>query len=781
MHTAHLRDPSRSPPWGVLEIELSGRQLLLLKTKQKIKQFTRLNGLHIVEISQVCDHRTEDGRSIKLIKTTSKQFPRDCDPAVMELHIANCKVEDEFIEWNCEVNDLKYLNKELRGSTKIMLCPLSSETPVLHPWLEKTFKRKISRKELEAMAWLLGFWIGDGHRRGALFSVHSEDHDVNGRLKHSGGLWGMHLRIVHRGPAAGFKADAYLRTYDGVRYHWNAHNPLVKVLEGLKFYENGRRDDRKSVPLFMRSETQFVRETFMAGLIDADGSTNVQDRIIRIKIPTAFPPIRDGILSIGRSLALNVTVYFHHARENKNGYHEQDTWIFHILPGNNVDVLWSILHRCSCERKKNPKVQYARTRDIEEFESDDSDFSPNDELTSNDASESEREREETIQNDPSVGEEDPEEDDEVEYEVGDEAENETPEKLHCSTLSFKTSNIGKKEVYGIILSADRPQYLITDQQIICAGSQFATDESKSTKKFKEKCICCGVHITKDVWCKVPWMINASDRMCASCRKHYRGTLTRCSNSNCNRIVKSPELTRKRKRETKKACTLSDGTRIVGYKCDSCGSVTRTEETQKAAPTVTKEGSKKDNCYRCGMKESTSWRKVPWDTSRVWCGTCRSRYKGTATICTNKKCMKIPFKTELEKMKKISPSADSLICLDCGSPAKRDLSKSCRVVPALEVRKAKCYSCGPTSSNRWTSLPWDRNQAGEICAACYHRYRATGLRCLNDKCRMIFTKSEVNEMREQAAIEHVSEYGSATRCYPCVSCHGPTNDTITPHT
>ncbi|QLL31713.1 hypothetical protein HG536_0B05780 [Torulaspora globosa] len=213
----------------------------------------------------------------------------------------------------------------------MILQPISIEIPALGPWLEQCFERNITARQLEAMAWLLGFWIGDGHRKGAKIALNSEDHDVNARLRENAKVWGMTLR-AERGNGLG--AQGYLHTYNGAVRNLNKNNPLVKVLEGLRFWENGEKNGLKSVPLFMRTEQIVVREAFLAGLIDSDSSCNIQGGSIRAEIATVYPPIGDGVNFIGRSLGLTVSVHFRGANfSERHGLKESDLWTFHYMVG----------------------------------------------------------------------------------------------------------------------------------------------------------------------------------------------------------------------------------------------------------------------------------------------------------------------------------------------------------------------------------------------------------------------------------------------------------------
>lgn len=121
------------------------------------------------------------------------------------------------------------------------------------------------------------------------------------------------------------------------------------------------RETIRKIPEFLRYEIRSVREYFLAGIIDSDGYTNNQIGTFKIKIPSAYQPIKDGILSISRSLGLNVTMTFDPERERED-FNQSDTWVIHLLEGANRSVFWSILMKCSCERKKNlPNIGHCRT------------------------------------------------------------------------------------------------------------------------------------------------------------------------------------------------------------------------------------------------------------------------------------------------------------------------------------------------------------------------------------------------------------------------------------
>ncbi|QLQ80882.1 hypothetical protein HG537_0E02370 [Torulaspora globosa] len=519
-HYAHLYDPSMPEPYGIIGMTCSKRQKLVLTTKQRIKiEKIRTEGFRRANVSQLADHRTKDGRIIKTIKETTKRFPLKTKKSEIIDYVEPMVLRSEgrCISWQCEAGDLdKYLSKERRAGTRMLLQPISIEIPVLGPWLAQCFERNITAEQLEAMAWLLGFWIGDGSREGAKFALNIVDRDVNTRLEKNAKVWGMTLRTE---PREGRAADGYLHTYNGAERLWNVNNPLVKVLEGLRFYENGERNDPKSVPLFMQTEQIVVREAFLAGLIDSDGYCRIEHGSISAQIRTVYRPIRDGINLIGRSLGLTVSTSFHGAYfDERRGINHSHTWTFELYGGTNHETLRSILNRCSCKRKRNPPIRYRRDRDFEEFDSD---------------YQSEK------------NEYDPEDDDDLsgimesfEDDLEDDVEEQEDGTFNFGNLRFEIIQKDyKDEVIGLVLSGASNRTFVTDDQIVCATAELITE---SRPYFKRRCLSCDTETAKE-WYKVPWSGDVLDRICRNCRDAYLRTRMHCSNDLCNWVFRKKEV------------------------------------------------------------------------------------------------------------------------------------------------------------------------------------------------------------------------------------------------
>ncbi|QLQ80169.1 hypothetical protein HG537_0D01700 [Torulaspora globosa] len=891
-------------PFGLMEIILSEDQEVLLKTKQRIKTMSKSNK-RIIEISELREKLVKDVRIVSFVQTGSRSFPERTDIKILKDYIKRKTMTstDGHIVWSCLLRDVAYLNKELRNSTKLLLSPISLEVPVLRRWLNTYFGYDVEMEKVKAMSWLLGFWIGDGHKRGATFSLHSEDHDVNGMLGRCAELLDMKLTIKKRqGDDGGFKAEGVLHTLDG---NWNKNSPLVTCLKDLKFYENGQRDGLKSIPLSMRLESRMVREIFMAGLIDSDGCVYNDHGTVKIKIPTAFALIRDGILFIGRSLGLSVSVSFEPERQREL-FCQHDTWIFHLFPGSNRAVFTSILGECSCERKRNPvklgpcRIPLAPVTETDSsvsnmisiaFESSScgeanviavhlkdplGTFLTEQQLVCYSAGRDEKFRPSTPTEGALLGDDKnfcfscsravnskfeivpfarrsswcencrkryavtkaicinsecrmiPSENEmkqmadskdfscsycRSKVEVNMQKREPEPEPkftrscksccrrktsrwlklpwdktspericrlclhkfrtgtrcLNCSKLFGiqECNELMKQATVGNCIPCPRckkPVNLIEREEFTKDSS--AQELAKFNPTFQTKCLSCHESETTQ-WYKLPWDDSKFDRLCAKCYKRFSASKVRCYD--CSKIY-SKVLAEKMYRGTKVSRTVSDGTTIQGYVCD-CGGIIN-EYCRDTTKKTERDKSTAGSCYICKTSRSTCWRKIPWDSNMEWCSTCRSRYNGTAIICTNGSCLKIPLQNELKIMRVLDTENGLYECLKCGSVAKKDCSKNCRVSKKLQVSTRVCHCCGLVDSKRWCRLPWDKSSSTEICGTCYTAFRNYKARCLNDDCGKIFGKRDIDKMSETRMI--VGPDGQSSRA--CIKCKGATTMT-----
>lgn len=750
-HYIHLLESPRPLPWGLVEDNCFERSVLALCTYNRI--MTSHNTKANIKMFRYCrldDHLTEDGRVVKMIKFTEVPLPGETLMSKLrELADEQRKLYDNnFINWTCEVGDLKYLPKEIRASTRLLLHPISFEHPTLRPWTERKFKRKISDEELEAMAWMLGFWIGDGFRGGAMFALNSEDHDVNGRLEENAKLWGMTYVKKHYRKDT-FSAMACLYTpKQGGGHHLNVNNPFIEGLKGLRFYGDGKIKGPKNVPHFMRMDQILVRKAFMAGLIDSDGFSCMEDNVLSVYIPTVYPPIRDGITFICRSLGLNLTTSFYPAHVSSEGYNCADIWCFSIYGGSNPEMLLSILRLCSHTRKREPPVFFYKKHASEAGENEDSDDGSSEENIH------EHTRSMRIDSHHLLH-------------LCGESETFFPNN---SDMDFSTINPSRQffksisekrgcNIYGIKLHADMK--VLLDSQIVFEKSRIELGKQICDKKYERKRFSCGEAEEETEWRVAPWRNNVKDRLCRVCYDTYSRSQTRCSNTSCNRVFCKNQLGKKAFKSQPKLKLNTERIPI----CDSCGSPV----TSEAKASLSKKSTpKSDVCHTCGPKSDARWHKLPFDNTKVWCNACYKRYANTRVFCH--KCHKIPSTSEFEAMK-LEPGTSSLYpCLKCSTLIKPDDSRPALKRKKLECRTETCHSCGPVSCKQWCSLPWDMNGPGLICVNCSYVYRQHGVRCLNDKCGKIFRRAELNELVEKRTI---LPGGAVKVCRLCFVCQGET--------
>lgn len=542
--TNHHARLSRGKPWGVISMICSKTQQLLLKTTQRIIIF-KVKNEHCrkVLISQMVDHQTEEGRVVKTITEIATRFHLTSGLLEIVNHVeaVRLKHEGRCFNWRCEIDDLQYLNKDRRAGSTIIWKPIVIEIPVLETWLKQLFNDDISSRQIDAMAWLLGFCVGDGHRGGPTFAVNTEDLDVYSKLEEYAKLWGMSFKIK---PAKRSKATGHFHTY-GELHNRKVKNPLVKVLEGLGFCENWSRNGPKSIPLFMRTEKIVVREFFLAGLIDADGSCKIQNKNVRVKIPTVCPSIRDGIYFIGRSLGLDVfTILRDVDFSERSESNESDLWISYLSGGTNDRTLRSILTRCACERKRTP-TYCSGGSDSDEYDSE---------------YESSAEERESEHLDLSASE--------IIQISNNYIEEQEEDTFNFGKLEFDAIPKGRGQVIGLLLAETSDQTFVTDQQIICGSAQVIDQKSEPRKQAKRVCFSCGVEKTAR-WYKVPWSAAAVRSLCSPCYGSYLRYHTRCSNKACNMVFKDRDLNPKNLKGKQRELALMH-INCAELKCKKCG-------------------------------------------------------------------------------------------------------------------------------------------------------------------------------------------------------------------
>lgn len=302
-------------------------------------------------------------------------------------------------------------------------------------------------------------------------------------------------------------------------------------------------------------------------------------------------------------------------------------------------------------------------------------------------------------------------------------------------------------------------------KMVLGGKHYRSSVVRVTEEriVRGVCFCCGGHESSQ-WYRVPWDRSSENRACNTCYSMFRHNGVRCYK--CNRVYNKARAIKKSREEELASLTLPSGEVVHGFSCDYCDGVINKYEGEQNSPGYIKETGV---CFICGCERICEWRKIPWKPGSQWCSVCRSRYGGTATICTNEECLKIPLAEELNRMEVIDAEKGWYKCLDCGHTAKKNLSQKCRTKKTSESTFGKCFACGPKTSLRWDSMQWDGTQRVQVCHSCYLLYREHNGRCLNLGCRKIFRRKEIDDMMNQTIISGVE----GKQSYPCIECGGMT--------
>lgn len=250
---------------------------------------------------------------------------------------------------------------------------------------------------------------------------------------------------------------------------------------------------------------------------------------------------------------------------------------FIIFGGSNYGTLWSILSRCSRERKRNPPIQFIKKADVEEFETDADDSSripPENGLLEHRVrfnitnGESQLRlsagRNQTLQNVNGSAE--------FQQDISDEGNtaDENDYDLNTAVFPFKTHKTRTAQIFSIVLSENsRTKTIVTEQHIIsCSVHQF-TNDTRSKADFSRTCPSCQRSVAIERY-RLPWELTSAQRICIDCYKLYSRSKMRCCK--CNKIYAKAVMQGRIRKEKKKAYIDNDDKAVEGYPCDVCDGV-----------------------------------------------------------------------------------------------------------------------------------------------------------------------------------------------------------------
>ncbi|EDO16896.1 hypothetical protein Kpol_1020p3 [Vanderwaltozyma polyspora DSM 70294] len=338
---------------------------LIVRTPRNIKVQTRIiDGIECNEIvyTDLFKEITEDARIIELIKEVSKIYPvsEGMDDVQEFVSQYNKSLEDYF-QWTVEPRDINRLTESIREATYQVYAPVLYECENLLQYLKNT-KYNLNEKSPTALAYLLGLWTGSGMTRRAGLSVSTTDESLMNNIVAAADL--LNLKSE-------FKQERTTTRVGNVNFYGNStstnqnvDNLLWDAIQELGFIQDGN----KTVPSFLSSDLIEIRETFLAGLIDSNGSVDNNKQDISCTIELEDNKVMSGIVSLIRSLGLKADVTQSSGKLNDVCYN---------VTVKGGELLKSVLSRCSainytkCESRdllREPVEFYFELQELEEAE-----------------------------------------------------------------------------------------------------------------------------------------------------------------------------------------------------------------------------------------------------------------------------------------------------------------------------------------------------------------------------------------------------------------------------
>lgn len=420
-HRAHKSDSSREVP-ELLKFTCNATHELVVRTPRSVRRLSRtIKGVEYFEVItfEMGQKKAPDGRIVELVKEVSKSYPISEGPErANELVESYRKASNKaYFEWTIEARDLSLLGSHVRKATYQTYAPILYENDHFFDYMQKS-KFHLTIEGPKVLAYLLGLWIGDGLSDRATFSVDSRDTSLMERVTEYAeklnlcaeykdrkepqvaktvNLYSKVVRGASTNPgvSAWQVNTAYtagqLVTYNGktykclqphtslagwepsnvpalwqlqgghggIRNNLNTENPLWDAIVGLGFLKDGV----KNIPSFLSTDNIGTRETFLAGLIDSDGYVT-DEHGIKATIKTIHTSVRDGLVSLARSLGLVVSVNAEPAKVDMNVTKHKISYAIYMSGG---DVLLNVLSKCAGSKKFRPAPAAAFARECRGF------------------------------------------------------------------------------------------------------------------------------------------------------------------------------------------------------------------------------------------------------------------------------------------------------------------------------------------------------------------------------------------------------------------------------
>lgn len=321
--------PSEENSSNLLNYTCNATHQLVVRTPRSIRTVSRVaQDVHYTEVVyfDLVNKITADGRCVKLVRERSKNFLTS-ENAKVRNFVSEYKKSSstDYFEWTIEARDLAKLSASVRESTYQVYAPVLYESGFLNKFVEDSQASEVTETST-VLAYMLGLWTASDLSRRAGLSVASTDESLFQRLQECANAFGMAVSSQVKNGTINVTSSS------SGNFLWNAITELGFI--------NGA---SKTVPSFLSSDNISVRETFLAGIIDGSGSVSAKDNSVTIS--TAHSGVSDGVVSLARSLGLNVSAKVVGSTQSLQGK------ISHCVRISRDNALVSVLSRCASSDK----------------------------------------------------------------------------------------------------------------------------------------------------------------------------------------------------------------------------------------------------------------------------------------------------------------------------------------------------------------------------------------------------------------------------------------------
>mgnify|MGYP003365296149 CR=1 FL=1 len=234
-------------------------------------------------------------------------------------------VSPAALEWDIEAQHYKTLSHAVKRASHQLINPVFRESGNLASALAEM---GVDKAAAPSLAWMLGYWIGDGNVAASKFNAHAWDVETVQQIKNCAAALGLVAEVeAHKSTAAAAAAASVEAESEGViafndeTDSKDEPSSLCDATISLKgtgenkdnifwdFVENfgvsaaAGQNFEKTISAKLASDDFAVREHFLAGMIDSNGSVKGS----HVSVNTTYKGVCDGLVRLARSMGIRAS------------------------------------------------------------------------------------------------------------------------------------------------------------------------------------------------------------------------------------------------------------------------------------------------------------------------------------------------------------------------------------------------------------------------------------------------------------------------------------------